>query len=90
VFFSISNKEKRLSQGEKENRGDKNNNNSSSSNGSGGNESHWRHPKNFGGTDFNNVRSKMKEVKEKQVPVYWQCKFYLTVHRLSRLGGFRL
>jgi len=87
VFFSISNKEKRLSQGEKENRGDKNNNNS---NGSGGNEGHWRHPKNFGGTDFNNVRSKMKEVKEKQVPVYWQCKLYLCVHRLSCPEGFRL
>lgn len=46
-------------QGEKENRnGDRNNNNK---------EGTRRHPKNFGGTDFNNVKPKMKEVKERQV-----------------------
>ena len=26
-----------------------------------------RHPKNFGGSDFNNVKSKMKQVKDRQV-----------------------
>ena len=46
-------------QGEKENRnGDKNNNKMDGTR---------RHHKNFGGTDFNNVKPKMKEVKERQV-----------------------
>lgn len=57
-------------QGEKENRnGDKNNNNHK--------DLSRRHPKNFGGTDFSNVKGKMKEVKERQVCVdsYFSCDF---------------
>ena len=57
-------------QGEKENRnGDWNNNNNK--------DTTRRHPKNFGGTDFNNVKGKMKEVKERQVCVkFWLCEYF--------------
>ena len=39
-----------------------------------------RHPKNFGGSDFNNVKSKMKQVKDRQV-------FTCTIMR-CRIGNY--